>query len=158
MRVWRAVLSSLRVLTLASTTKGLSLGCDIVDKKEDEEEEEGGNAQEWRKEREEANIVSHFTVMRHTTVSPVYRHLILLPQSLLLAFSFQASPSIFFISIFLNYLLDFWIILFFLLGFWNMFSSWFFEFECNCFDWKKKNSIMIFPITFSNYTYILFLL
>lgn len=47
MRVWRAVLSSLRVLTLASTTKGLGFGCDSVDKEEEEEEEaEEGNPQE----------------------------------------------------------------------------------------------------------------
>jgi len=97
--VWRAVLSSLRVLTLASTIKGLSFGCDVVDKEEEEEEEEG-NPQEWRKEREEANIVSNFTVITHTTVSPVYRHLILLPQSLLLTFSFQASTLIFLLVLF----------------------------------------------------------
>jgi len=44
--VWRAVLSSLRVLTLASTTKDLGFGCDIVDKEEEEEEAEEGNPQE----------------------------------------------------------------------------------------------------------------
>lgn len=59
-RVWRAVLSSLRVVALASTTKdndeeGLRFGVGIVNKEEEEEEE--GNAQEWRKESEEASIV-----------------------------------------------------------------------------------------------------
>lgn len=56
-RTWRAVRSSLRVVDLASTTKDkdeleLGFGVGIV-------KEEEGNAQEWRNESEEANIVTY---------------------------------------------------------------------------------------------------
>lgn len=56
----------------------------------DNKEEEEGDVQEWRKESEEASIVSNFTMTltHYTTVSTVYSHLILLP--LPLTFAFQA--------------------------------------------------------------------
>lgn len=109
MRVWRADLSSLRVLSLASSTKGrewegLGLGSEIDNKKEEDE-------QEWRKEREEANIVSNFTMTLtdYTTVSTFHGlsspHLILL--SLPLTHAFQASTSNSFMFVWLKYVILF---------------------------------------------------
>lgn len=59
-RVWRAVLSSLRDVALDSTTKeydeeGLRFGVGVVNKEEEEEKE--GNAQEWRNAKKKALLL-----------------------------------------------------------------------------------------------------
>jgi hypothetical protein len=73
-RTWRAVLSSLRVVVLAWTTKDkdeedeLGFGIGIVSG-----EEEEGNVQEWRNGSEEANIVKlSFKIKNHTILSFYY--------------------------------------------------------------------------------------